>query len=344
MKKVLFFVFISLFCLVSNSLLAQPIQIDCNTGNVGIGTAPSSSQSLKANSVWIGGGSIRNTSISSSSFHSSCTYNGEFGTLYFDMDHSSGPSLYPVYDNRGSLGLFGHGFSQIWCYIGTINPSDKRQKENIKNITNALEKVNKLQGVNYDYKREVFISDSIKYSSKEIDKLEKRRKGQIGFLAQDVYEVLPEVVVYDDSTDLYGIEYAKVVPLLVEAIKEQQLQIETLRTLVSVQEKDIIQLKSYNLKSATIDKIDQEESELFQNTPNPFNQSTTIKYFLANNITDAYISVCNLNGTQLKSIKINRTGDGSVTIDRGILRPGIYLYALVANGELIDTKKMVISE
>jgi hypothetical protein len=336
-----------LFC--TSIAFSQPLQIDCN-GNVGIGTSPVSTYKLKVANT-----SYFNTIISSQNIsnyltiYDQCFFpNGSYPGLIISNDPTPyGKVLYPSVNNSCKIGLPSQAFSEIWSYSGDISLSDKRQKENIKDITNALEKVKKLQGVNYDYKREVFISDSIKYSSKEIDRLEKSRKGQIGFLAQDVYEILPEVVVYDDSTDIYGITYSKVVPLLVEAIKEQQQQIETLKALLTAQEADLIGMKSSGTKSATIDNIGLEKGEgsvLYQNTPNPFNQSTEIKYHLAEGVTNAFITVCNLNGTLLNTVQLEQTGNGSISIARGALKPGIYLYTLVANGQMVDTKKMMITE
>ncbi len=109
------------------------------------------------------------------------------------------------------------------------NPSDRRQKENIRNITGALDLVLKLTGVRYDMKKKFAYNDTLIKDPKIIAKLETLRKNQIGFIAQDVNTVLPEVVTHDDSTDIYSIDYSKVVPVLVEAIKEQQLQIDSLK-------------------------------------------------------------------------------------------------------------------
>ena len=88
--------------------------------------------------------------------------------------------------------------------------SDFRLKENIKPIENPLDKVLNLNGVNYQWKY------------KEND-----RKKYIGLIAQEVVHVLPEVVFQHD--DNYGLNYKFLVPLLVEAVKERQNQIENLK-------------------------------------------------------------------------------------------------------------------
>lgn len=85
--------------------------------------------------------------------------------------------------------------------------SDQRLKSNIKTIDNALEKVSKLRGVSFD----------------------KDGQNQIGVIAQEVQKVLPEVV---EEGDYLSVAYGNIVGLLIEAIKEQQQQIEDLKSLV----------------------------------------------------------------------------------------------------------------
>ena len=93
------------------------------------------------------------------------------------------------------------------------SPSDASLKENVKPIDNALDKVSKLKGVTFDWKK----SDSIL----EI-------KEDIGFIAQDVQEVLPELVRENDNGKL-SLRDKGIVPVLVEAIKELKAEIEELK-------------------------------------------------------------------------------------------------------------------
>jgi hypothetical protein len=92
--------------------------------------------------------------------------------------------------------------------------SDKRIKSNITPVKNALEKVLQLTGVYYN----------------RIDIEDKSTK--LGFIAQDVKEIVPEVVSVQPDllagiSDRHSIDYSKMVALLTEAIKEQQTQIES---------------------------------------------------------------------------------------------------------------------
>ena len=98
--------------------------------------------------------------------------------------------------------------------------SDRKLKTNIITIDNSLEKVNKMRGVYFDWK------DKEKYNNRK----------QIGFIAQEVEEVVPELVSNGDP-GTKAVNYAQTVALLLEAVKEQNKIIEELR-------KDVEELKN----------------------------------------------------------------------------------------------------
>jgi hypothetical protein len=99
--------------------------------------------------------------------------------------------------------------------------SDLRFKTNIRPVTHALDKVKALQGVYFNWNQKAF-------PEKEFG-----TQDELGFIAQEVEKVVPEVVSKDKSKEEYrSVKYDKVVALLVEAIKEQQKQINDLKTQV----------------------------------------------------------------------------------------------------------------
>ena len=89
--------------------------------------------------------------------------------------------------------------------------SDKRVKENIITINNALNKVSKLRGVSYN--------------RTDIDD----KSNKIGVIAQEVKEVLPEVVNYNKDDDKYGVDYGKMAGVFIEAIKELKAEVDSLK-------------------------------------------------------------------------------------------------------------------
>ena len=73
---------------------------------------------------------------------------------------------------------------------------------------------------------------------------------QMGMIAQEVEEVIPEVVSYDAESDEYGLDYPKMVGLLVESIKDQNVIVESQKEIINNQQKDIDILKEmvYNIQ------------------------------------------------------------------------------------------------
>jgi hypothetical protein len=85
--------------------------------------------------------------------------------------------------------------------------SSRRWKTNIQPISNALDQVKQLQGVRFDWKE--------------------TGKSDIGLIAEDVGKVVPEVVAYEENgVDAQSVDYARLVSVLIEGMKEQQKVIE----------------------------------------------------------------------------------------------------------------------
>jgi len=97
--------------------------------------------------------------------------------------------------------------------------SDARVKDNVKTIDKALEKVRKLRGVSY--------------TRNDIED----KSTKVGVIAQEVLKVLPEVVNQDEN-DKYSVSYGNITGVLIEAIKEQQKQIEYLKIQIKNMSKD----------------------------------------------------------------------------------------------------------
>lgn len=105
--------------------------------------------------------------------------------------------------------------------------SDIRLKRDVTPLNNSLQKVLKLRGVNYYWKSE----EEIKTVLGTHEKCQYPETKQVGVIAQEVEEVVPEVVA-TDAKGFKSVDYSKLVPVLIEAIKEQQNEIEELKKMV----------------------------------------------------------------------------------------------------------------
>lgn len=97
-----------------------------------------------------------------------------------------------------------------WTALATAwnTTSDIRKKENIKELENPLEKISKIRWVSFDWNE--------------------TKKHDVWVIAQEIEKVLPEIVSTDDD-GIKSVDYSKLTPLLIEAIKEQQKQIDELK-------------------------------------------------------------------------------------------------------------------
>ena len=107
----------------------------------------------------------------------------------------------------GDIGATG----DIVAYVS----SDERLKNNVEVISNPIEKVQSLRGVTWEWNE--LASDAVKQSP------------NVGVIAQEVEKVLPQLV-HDRENGFKGVDYAKLTGLLIEAIKEQQKQIDELKS------------------------------------------------------------------------------------------------------------------
>jgi len=105
-------------------------------------------------------------------------------------------------------------FGSLWVN-GTTYASDERFKQNITAISSPLQRLLQINGVEYEMKTKEFAENHFMTGR------------QMGLLAQNVEKIVPEAV--NERDGYKGVDYARLVPLLIEGIKEQQQQIDKLK-------------------------------------------------------------------------------------------------------------------
>jgi hypothetical protein len=285
------------------------------------------------------------------------SYKHEWGRANWTKVHYKNACAYHLYNtyyNRDVFYVRGDGL--VWTLRGFLVSSDSIYKTEVQTILNPLSKLRMLRGVKYHRK----------FTDKEIPVENNDQKGnkteaadnasnvpfEYGLIAQEVEKVLPEAVVtLHDSTK--AISYNSLIPVLIEAVKEQQSQIEQLQQELVFQEKklnnimDCCSKVSFLHNDAQIEGSEITESSrniLYQNNPNPFKEITRIKYTLANSAKQASINVYDMSGTLLKSFELNELGNGSVEIEGGQFKSGMYIYVLIVDGIQVDNKEMILTK
>jgi len=111
--------------------------------------------------------------------------------------------------------------------IVAYSTSDERLKENVKTIDSSLSKVLQIRGVEFDWKE---------LTEEEKKTIHGNEGHDVGVIAQEIEKVLPEVVT-ERENGYKAVKYEKIVPLLIEAIKEQSDTIEKLTERINKLEK-----------------------------------------------------------------------------------------------------------
>lgn len=247
--------------------------------------------------------------------------------------------------------------------------SDARLKNVESSVDNGLELIDQLHPVRYTWnekRNEMFGEDrpGIKY----------------GFLAQEIKEVIPEFVIVGETEDdilmynpsgfeaiftsaiqqlhrdLESLEQGSPEELItaIEALEGENVALKEELASIAAQMEDLHDLLNalcedgcgqYSPTGMLNPSMDGHvQSTLFQNAPNPFNTTTTIRYFIAEEVGQASLFIYNLQGEQLKSIDLIERGNGSIELNANALKAGQYFYSLIVEGQEIDTKKMIITK
>ncbi len=275
---------------------------------------------------------------------------------------------------NGPLGCCG-GYNTNWAgyfsgevyATGTFTSSDSIFKQNVDTIPNALNIILSLRPHKYTFNTNDY--PYMSFSSKM----------QYGLIAQEVQQIIPDIVegaIQPPRYDTSGIQispelkfkslnYTEIIPILIQAIKTQQTQIDNLTTIINnccnaqqapPQNKDGGNNNGNGgsgndkkLENGNIHAIELSNATgsaiIYQNQPNPFNSGgTKIRYFVPDNTNNPQIVFFDEFGGKLSTFNILETGMGELDVTASNLSSGVYSYSLIINGKVIDTKKMIFQK
>ncbi|MCW3071023.1 MAG: type sorting protein [Bacteroidetes bacterium] len=256
---------------------------------------------------------------------------------------SSGKSATGIYATytatNGATGWAAYFVGSTYC-TGTYQSSDLKLKENVKPLTGAVDKLKQLKPSTYTFKINEFKAMNLPEGL------------QMGLIAQDLEKVFPELVrdvkgsveknvngeVTGTIPDFKSVNYTGLIPVLISAIQEQQKQLDEQKETIAELKQQQDALNSAKPVNAFTDV------KLYQNEPNPFSKETTIRYNLPEQVNQAYIAVYDLSGKQLLTLPLSQKGAGAITVSSNKLSAGIYIYSIIADNKLIDSKRMVLTD
>ncbi len=223
-----------------------------------------------------------------------------------------------------------------------VNRSDYRLKDNIvslsETIPSSLESVMQMNPVQFKYKnRQMGVDEYGKPIYMWEGDEPTYTHTHFGFIAQEIQELFPNLV-YEGAVgdDYMSVSYTEMVPVLVRAIQELKAELKETRKAAGILDENTTPVEAIAMRDV--------KSELFQNTPNPFTENTVIPCTVAEGVATAMLYIYDLNGKQIDQYVIEGRGKSSITIADHSLEAGIYLYSLIADGNVVDTKRMILTK
>jgi hypothetical protein len=155
--------------------------------------------------------------------------------------------------------------------------------------------------------------------------------------AEDLEKIFPDLVYVTEGGDK-AINYVEMVPILVQAIGELKSEINELKGNGTARE--------VTAKTTYINDVDGsvEVLAIGQNKPNPFDTSTEIEVCVPVIVQSAFVYVDDLQGKKLQQVNLNARGKQTVQLNAASLADGIYLYSLIADGKVVETRRLIVEK
>lgn len=272
---------------------------------------------------------------------------------YIDQSGAYGSLCFrPEMDYYLQFGTSQKKVGQIWAFeirgLWEIEYSDFRMKENIRPIENALQRIRQVNGVQYTMKSENF---------EEIpeEKREEFTHNEYGVIAQDLQRIFPELVVPDEDGN-YGVKYTRLIPIMIEAIKEQQNMIDSLQQ-KGMEERSLLMESIHELRNEislqqempnnnfnTMPQGAGDMLRVFQNSPNPFTEVTAIRCYVPAYFQNVQLCVYDMQGVRQKCIPVSGRQHTEVQISAEELPAGIFSYLLIGDGQVSEAKLMILTK
>ena len=152
-----------------------------------------------------------------------------------------------------------------------------------------------------------------------------------------VKQSFPALIIKDAQGNEY-VNYTQLVPILVQAIKELKTELDDLKEAVAASGTRKVNAAT-NIATNT---LDEGRGSISQNTPNPFTGQSTVRVSVPDDASDAYVDILTLNGASVKRIPVSN-GLSEVSLSSFDFAPGTYLYTLVVNGKVSETRRMIVN-
>lgn len=225
--------------------------------------------------------------------------------------------------------------------------SDRRLKQDIAPFTDGISVIQKIKPVRYQYNGKANMPTGEEF---------------VGIIAQDMQRVAPYMVgefTYQDTTGkeevFLDFDGNALTYMLINSVKELNNSLEDLYTHHEELMMEMAELKSKYDSLAHISapigsarprnssRVFPSQAKIWQNSPNPSHGFTNIKYHIPEQVSKSYVRILTMDGKRIKDYRIEERGYGILKLHTSSLAAGTYIYQLIADNEIMDSKRMILS-
>jgi hypothetical protein len=256
-------------------------------------------------------------------------------------------SRYGVYGSAsgGTFNAAGYFNGDVWAGSYKLI-SDRKFKEGIAPLEHSLQQLMKLKPAAYQFRQAEYKSMHLPAGKR------------IGFIADEVKEVFPELVQQavhpaeyeqDSRKELSpeikyeGIDYLGLIPVLVASVQELKKKNDEQQQQYVALQNEMANLKLLLLKltgGQTINTV-LSSAELGESIPNPVKGTASIKYALPEGSTRAQLLITDALGRMVRELSLSTSG--TINVDVSALASGVYNYSLIVDNKTVITKKLTVA-
>lgn len=276
---------------------------------------------------------------------------GIYGSIYY-YDANDPNSHYQGYDLYGSryAGYFAgpvkvtYGSLEATLVTPLSVPGGMRGilNENEDNHQSMTERLSNLSMVCFEKKEPVLrCGNDSDYVFVRNNNPSTRR--QYSLTAEELETFFPEFVYTNENGEKF-VSYVDMVPVLIQSINELSQELNKVRCEIKETKVSEISSAPSGIVSGMRENTVVNQASLSQNIPNPWSVTTTINAFVPQAVSKAVLGIYDLTGKEVKEINIMDRGKVSINLKSYDFVPGIYIYTLLNDGNVVETKRMLLTK
>ena len=276
---------------------------------------------------------------------------GVYGSIYY-MDVNDPLSYYQGYD------LYGYRYAGFFAgpvkvtygqleatLVSPLSPQNVLPTDRSGDATNTqsmTERLGSLSTVCYE-KAEPVLRCGTDSDNVIVRGYNNTKRKHYTLTAEELETYFPEFV-YENENGEKSVSYVEMVPILIQSINELSRELSAVRNELSVIKETASEDVRAKIVSGLNDVQNSEHAGMKQNIPNPWSVTTRIEANIPHTVSKAVVGFYDLTGKEVKTIDISERGKTVIQLKSYDFVPGIYIYTLITDGQVVESKRMLLTK